>query len=120
MELPDIVERWIAAQTGKFDLEKYLSLFTEDVTFRDGETGKTIHGKQELSEFVRPFTQLSELSPRVRGSAVNGDTVFVEGELKGTAPTGAQMTARGAGVFRMTGDKISSFAMYMFRGNVAV
>lgn len=120
MELPDIVERWIDVQTGTFDLDRYLDLFTEDVTFRDGETGKTIHGKQNLAEFVQPFTQLCELSPNVLVYAVNGNTVFVEGELKGKAPTGARMTARGVGVFAMTGEKISSFAMYMFRRNIAV
>ena len=120
MQLPDIVSRWVKAQSGSFNLEEYLALFTDDVSFRDGESGRTIHGKRDLTEFVRPFTQLSELTPTVLQYAVNGDTVFVEGELKGKAPTGAQMTARGVGVFRMDNDKISSFAMYMFRGNIAL
>lgn len=118
MSLPNVVERWVDVFQGSLDLDEYLDLFSDDVLFRDGQTGQTTSGKTELATFVRPFTQLSDISASVLGYAVNKDTVFLEGELKAKAPTGDPVVSRGVGVFTVAGPKISSFAMYMFRQNV--
>ena len=118
MDLPNVVERWFDAFQDRFDLDDYLDLFEDDVTFFDGETGRMIHGKQDLTEFVRPFTQLSELSATLLSHATNEDKTFLEGELRGRVPTGQEMRSRGVGVFHTKGPKITSFAMYMFRQNI--
>ena len=120
MNLPEPVKRWVEIFQGSMDVDRYLDLFTEDVEFRDGESGKVAHGTAELLDLVRPFTQLSDISATVLGYAVNGDRAFLEGELSARAPSGKPVVSRGVGVFTVSGERISRCAMYMFRQNVSL
>lgn len=120
MSLPQVVERWVSIFDGSMDVDRYLELYTEDVEFRDGESGRVAHGKAELIELVRPFTLLSDISATVLGYAVNGNQAFLEGELRAKSPSGEHVIARGVGVFTITGSQISQCAMYMFRRNISL
>ena len=120
MSLPEAVARWVDVFQGSLDLESYLDLFSQDVEFRDGESGQIVHGTEELTELIRPFTQLSDMSATVLGYAVNGDQTFLEGELHARSPSGVPVITRGVGIFTVSGSKISKCTMYMFRQNISL
>ena len=120
MVLPDVISQWVESFNRTFDLEQYLELFTDDVVVADAESGHVAHGKAELAEVVRPFTQLVGLSPTVLRHGTNDDVVFLEVELTAAAPTGDRVTSLGVTVFTLEGSKIAAVSGYMFRENVTL
>lgn len=85
---PEIVARWLDVWDGSLELNKYLALFTEDVEFRDAQSGRVGRSRAELAEVARPFTQLSDTSVSLVRYATNVNEVFLEVELNAKAPSG--------------------------------
>ncbi|WP_020214109.1 nuclear transport factor 2 family protein [Flavobacterium rivuli] len=107
------------------DVEKFISLFTEDGTFNDESAGKIYTGKKELGLPVEIYaTAFPDMHRELYDMYVSGDVVVVELSLNGThkgplalpagtiPATGNEIHAPCCDVFRIINGKVQSFNCY--------
>lgn len=118
MELPRVVQEWVATWDGGLDIERYMSLWTDDVEFADAQSGRSGTGRDALQEFAQAFALLRDIEMTVRSSAQDGDDIFLEIEMRGSAPDGTPVSSVGTAIFTVAGSKLSSVRSYIIRQNV--
>jgi len=110
-EKPQISESFIAAWNSH-DVEKVISVFTDDVLYEDVAFGALNHGSAELRKFA---TSIFEAVPDVKFELVSStvdkghgtiEWVFT-GTDKGLYKTGKRFSVRGVSVIDLRGGKIS-------------
>lgn len=107
------------------DVERFISLFTEDGTFNDESAGKIYTGKNELGLPVEIYaTAFPDMHRELYDMYVSGDVVVVELSLNGThkgplvlpagtiPATGNEIHAPCCDVFRIKDGKVQSFNCY--------
>jgi steroid delta-isomerase-like uncharacterized protein len=108
---PRVAESFIAAWNSH-ELEKVLSLFTNDVVYEDVTFGAVNHGSADLRKFA---ASIFEAVPDVRFELVNStvnkghgtiEWVFT-GTDKGLYKTGKRFSVRGVSVIDLRGGRIS-------------
>jgi steroid delta-isomerase-like uncharacterized protein len=113
-------QRW-AAYWSSHDMDRLLSIFTDDCVYEDVTLGVVNHGKAELAPFARGFfTAFPDLYVEIRSRFNSGDRAAVEwsmsgtheGDLMGTPPTQNFFLLRGASAFELQGDKIRRCSDY--------
>ncbi len=108
---PRVAESFIAAWNSH-EVEKVISLFTNDVLYEDVTFGAVNHGPSDLRKFA---ASIFEAVPDVRfelvNSTVNGDHGTIEWVFTGTDKelykTGKRFSVRGVSVIDLRGGRIS-------------
>jgi len=120
-------QRW-AAYWSSHDMDRLLSIFTDDCIYEDVTLGVVNHGKAELVTFAHGFfSAFPDLYVELRSRSDFGDRATVEwsmsgtheGELMGTPPTHNFFLLRGMSAFELRGDKIQRCADYWDIGTFA-
>jgi len=115
-----IYNDWIAAWSS-YDVEKLLSLYTDDCVYEDVAMGKVNHGKEELRDFYSgTFAAFPDFKVESKSFFVSGDWVGSEwvmsgthkGDLPGMPATGKSFSVRGASVLELKGGKIKRSSDY--------
>jgi len=111
----DQLSREISAAFASHDIEKILSLYTDDVVYEDVVVGKTNHGKDELRAFMKDFIGgAPDIKMELKSIIVSGDRFCMEGVFSGTQTgnwadypaTGKSFSIRGVSVGELRDGKI--------------
>ena len=111
MQTPDIhstethatvITEWIEAANA-FDLDRYLSFFTDDAIFDDPSVGRAFPGRSGIAEYFTSYFVGYDTRTRLVALEARGEEVHVDVEFTGTFPGG-----RIGGTFDLTfaGDRI--------------
>lgn len=110
-----------AAHWSSHDMERLLSLFTDDCIYEDVTLGVVNHGKDELTTFAQGFfTAFPDFHVELRSHLDAGEWAAVEwtmsgtheGDLMGTPPTHKRFSLRGASTFELRDGKIRRCSDY--------
>ena len=106
-----IVERWVAAWNSH-DVEKVVSLFTNDVLYEDVTFGAVNHGSADLRKFASFFFEaVPDMKFELLESSVQGRRGVIEwvfsGTDKGVYKTGKRFTVRGVSIINLDHGRIS-------------
>ena len=103
------------------DMERLLSLFTDDVVYEDVTMGVVNRGRAQLRAFAEGFFGgFPDVTFEVRSSFADGSSGGVEwvmrgthkGDLPGMPATGRRIEVRGASIFEFTGGTIRRCSDY--------
>jgi steroid delta-isomerase-like uncharacterized protein len=107
----DVIAAWNA-----HDPDKILSFFSDDVLYEDLAIGKTMHGKQELAEFIKlTLNDIPDFHIEATSLIVSGDWVASEAIMSGTMAhssipgipaTGKSFSLRAASIMELSNGKI--------------
>lgn len=94
------VERWIRA-INDHDLDGVVACFADDYEDQaPARPGEQVRGSAEVrATFGRLLSALPDLRADLRGTAEDGDTVWVEWAMRGTRAGGTRMEFVGVNVF---------------------
>jgi len=106
-----IVENWAAAWNSH-DVQRVVSLFTDDVTYEDVTFGAVNHGSEELRKFAAFFFEaVPDMKFEVLNYSLQGNGGTIEWSFTGTDKnvykTGKKFTVRGVTVIAVDHGKIS-------------
>lgn len=114
-----VFEDWFSAWTSR-DVDKLVSLFTDDCTFEDVPNG-VHHGKQEVEELVRnTYEMVPDLHLEIRDVWI-GDSWFVAewqatgtnaGDFPGIPASNNRFRMRGTSVLVLREGKIHRYSSY--------
>ncbi len=109
-----MLENWASAWSSH-DVEKVVSLFTEDCVYEDVTLGVVNRGTTELETFARAtFEAFPDFKIQLTSSFVAGNWAGAEwamsathkGNLPGLPATGKRFSIRGATIYEFQGNKI--------------
>lgn len=107
---------WIGdllASIDRMDADKFVSFITDDAKFRYGSS-PSVAGKAAIREYVAQFFGMfQELRHRLVDSWIHPDTVFVQGDVTYTTRDGSEMTLPFLNCFKMRGDKVQEYLIYI-------
>jgi ketosteroid isomerase-like protein len=108
--------RWIEdlfASIDEMDAEKFVAFMTDDAQFRYGSNEPTV-GKSAIGEYVRQFFGMfKRLRHQLIGSWSHPDAIFIQGEVTYVKPDGSELTLPFLNCFKMRGDKIHEYLIYI-------
>jgi ketosteroid isomerase-like protein len=111
-----ILHDWIAAlfaAIDRQDAEAFAGFVTEDARFVFGNL-PAVEGRAAIRDFVAGFfASIRSLSHDVPDAWQAGDTVICRGEVSYTRHDGSVLTVPFANVFRMEGDRVRDYRIYM-------
>lgn len=109
----DVVERWMSA-INRRDLEAVASCFAED--YEDeapARRGEFVHGREQVrSNFQRFFSSMPDIRAILRAVVEDGNTVWMEWEMRGIRPDGTEMEFVGVNVFQVSEGMLSRGRIY--------
>ena len=109
---PEWITDLLASIDG-MDADRFVSFLTDDATFRYGSNPPT-EGKQAVRQYVAGFfTMFKALRHTPLGSWSHPDAVFVQGEVEYTRHDGSAIAVPFLNCFRMSGDKIQEYLIYI-------
>jgi len=109
---PAWIEDLFASIDGK-DPERFVSFLTNDATFRYG-SNPPVEGKAAIREAVAGvFSMFRALSHRLEGAWAHPDAVFVQGVVQYTLHDGRAVPVPFVDCFKMQGEKIREFLVYV-------
>ena len=100
---------------GSHDIEKVLSIYSDDCLYQDFALGRTNRGKEELEAFAKStFTWSPDIQFEVRSAYSSGDWAVCDWIMKGThtgatpglLATGKNFSLYGASIMQIRNDKI--------------
>ena len=95
------------------DTDKFCSFITDDGVFRFGNM-PPVTGQEKIHELVGGFfASLKALAHTVPDSWEIGDVVITRGEVTYTRHDDSKHTVPFCNVFKMAGDKIADYAIYI-------
>lgn len=95
------------------DTDKFCSFITDDGVFRFGNM-PPVTGQEKIHELVGGFfDSLKGLAHTVPDTWEIGDVVIIRGEVTYTRNDDTRHTVPFCNVFRMDGDKIADYAIYI-------
>jgi ketosteroid isomerase-like protein len=101
------------ASIDAMDPDTFVSFVTDDAVFRYGSNPPT-DGKPAIREAVAGFFSMFKgLSHTLEGRWVAGETVFVEGQVHYERHDGSTVTLPFMNCFKMRGDKIREYLIYI-------
>lgn len=115
-----VVQEFLAAWSAH-DVDRLLSLFTDDVDYVDVPVGAVLHGKEELRAFAAGWFAVSpDITFEPTATVVTGSRAAAEwvgsgtqhGDLPGMPATGKPWQVRGASVMELAGGKIKRCTDY--------
>jgi ketosteroid isomerase-like protein len=111
-----ILHDWIAAlfaAIDRQDAEAFAGFVTEDARFVFANL-PAVEGRAAIRDFVAGFfVSIRSLSHDVPDAWQAGDTVICRGEVSYTRHDGSVLTVPFANVFRMAGDQVRDYRIYM-------
>lgn len=111
-----ILRDWIAAlfaAIDRQDADAFAEFVTEDARFAFGNL-PAVEGRVAIRDFVAGFfSSIRALSHVVPDAWQAGDTMICRGEVSYTRHDGSVLTVPFANVFRMEGDKVRDYRIYM-------
>jgi ketosteroid isomerase-like protein len=109
---PAWVEK-LFASIDAMDPEAFVSFVTDDATFRYGSNPPTV-GKPAIRDGVAAFfSTFKGLGHTLEGTWTHTDTVFVQGQVHYMRHDGSTVTLPFINCFRMQGDKIREYLIYV-------
>jgi steroid delta-isomerase-like uncharacterized protein len=115
--LNDYLAAWNA-----HDVERLLSLCTDDFVFDEVSMGMVIRGKKEAKDFINStFVDFPDLKIELKSNFNTGDrgagewvmsATFAHSSFPGMPATGKRFSVRGASVFEVRKGKVSRETMY--------
>lgn len=112
MNLRDWIDCLFAA-IDRQDADAFAGFVTEDACFVFGNL-PAVTGRAAIRDFVAAFFgSIRAVSHRVPDVWQVGDTVICRGEVSYTRHDGSTLTVPFANVFRMEGDKVRDYRIYM-------
>jgi ketosteroid isomerase-like protein len=97
----------------EMDSDKFVTFLTEDAQFRFGNA-PAVYGKQAIREAVAGFFgTIKDISHKNLNLWVNSDSVVYEGEVTYTRHDGSKLTIPFMNKFKMVGDKIKDYFIYI-------
>jgi ketosteroid isomerase-like protein len=112
MDQPAWVEQ-LFASIDAMDADAFVSLVTDEATFRYGSDPAS-EGKRAIREAVASFfSMFKELGHTLEGTWVHSDTVFVKGQVHYTRHDGSTISLPFLNCFKMRGDKIQEYSIYI-------
>lgn len=111
-----ILHDWIAelfSAIDRKDADAFAGYVTEDARFAFGNL-PAVAGRAAIRDFVAGFfASIRAVSHQVPDAWQAGDTVVCRGEVSYTRHDGSILTVPFANVFRMDGDKVRDYRIYM-------
>lgn len=97
------------------DLDALADCFHEDLHSEDiGHTAHTIEGREQLRQsWELMLKEVPDLRAELRGTAVEGDTVWGEWRVYGTRRDGSILDLRGVAISRVQDGRIVSSRRYL-------
>ncbi len=120
-DLERLLENWAAAWSSPTNMEKLVSLFTDDCVYEDVTMGIVNHGKTELRSFYQfIFGAFPDFKVELRSYFVAGNWAGAEwlmsgthkGDLPGLPATNKPCAIRGSTVCELQGGKIKRNSDY--------
>lgn len=112
MAQPAWIDGLFASIDGK-DADRFVSYLTNDAVFRYG-SNPPAEGKAAVREAVAGvFTMFRSLTHTLEGAWVHPDAVFVQGTVHYTRHDGATISLPFVDCFKMQGEKIREFLVYV-------
>lgn len=118
---------WASAWSSVDALDRFLSLFTEDVRYEDVAAGHELRGKAELEGFYRlSRNAFPDFKVSVTSFLIESDRACAEwemtgtqlGDLPGLAATGKQISMRGVSVFERRDERLRRVTDYYDRATM--
>lgn len=107
---------WIEGLFGSIDgmdADRFVSFLTNDAVFRYG-SNPPVEGKAAVREAVAGvFSMFRALSHTIEGTWAHPDAVFVQGTVHYTLHSGATVPLPFVDCFKMQGEKIREFLVYI-------
>ncbi|MBI2135411.1 nuclear transport factor 2 family protein [Candidatus Woesearchaeota archaeon] len=101
------------ASIDAMDTEKFLGFLTDDASFKFGNADAAV-GKEAIKKAVSDFFGLIKgLSHKIINTWEVEDAVICHGEVTYTKKDDSEITLPFANIFRMKGDKISDYSVYI-------
>jgi ketosteroid isomerase-like protein len=113
-EIPPIVEAMRAALDAH-DLDGYLDFFHEDfVAERPRHPGVLVHGREEVRDsWAEIIGDVPDMRVEVPAAVQDGDTVWSEWRMFGTARSGALLEIRGVMIFGIRDGRLAWARTYL-------
>ena len=112
MGQPAWVEQ-LFASIDAMDVDKFVSFVTDDATFRYGSNPPT-EGKDAIRENVAGFFSMFKgLGHTLEGTWVHPDAAFVQGQVHYTRHDGSTTSLPFLNCFKLRGDKIHEYLIYI-------
>ena len=109
-------EDWISevfTSIDQMEADKFVSFLTEDAVFRYGSSPAVV-GESAIKAHVEHFFGMfGKLSHKLLGSWNHSDAIFVQGEVTYTTHQGTDITLPFLNCFKMQGDKIKEYLIYI-------
>jgi ketosteroid isomerase-like protein len=114
-QAPTTVLRRLLAAMNAHDVEAMVSCFAEDYV---NETPihplRGFRGNEQVrTNYTQIFANVPDLHARVPRSAVDGDTLWTEWDIRGTRRDGAAFLMRGVAILDIEGNAIASARFYL-------
>lgn len=110
--MKDLVKRLFAA-IDKKDADAFVSFLTEDAAFYFANA-PVVKGRESIHNAVAQFfSALKGLQHSIQEIWESGSVVICEGKVKYTRINGSELTIPFADIFRMEGDLIKDYRIYM-------
>jgi ketosteroid isomerase-like protein len=107
---------WVSdllASIDAMDADRFVSFLTDDAVFRYGSNPPT-EGRPAVREYVAGFfTMFKALRHTALGVWAHPDAVFVQGEVEYTRHDGSAVAVPFLNCFKMQGDKIREYLIYI-------
>ena len=109
---PEWITDLLASIDG-MDADTFVPYLTDDVVFRWG-SNPPVSGRQAVREYVANFfTMFKALRHTPLGTWVHPDAVFLQGEVEYTRHDGSAVAVPFLNCFKMQGDKIREYLIYL-------
>ena len=107
---------WIGdllASIDGMDADKFVSFMTDDAKFRYG-SNPPVAGKAAIREYVAQFLGMFKgMRHELVGSWSHPDAVFVQGDVTYVTHDGSELTLPFLNCFKMFGDKVQEYLIYI-------
>lgn len=109
-----LLTRLVAAVNGH-DIEGLVVCFADDyVNETPAHPQRGFRGREQVrTNWTRLFTGIPDLHARVPHTAVDGDLLWTEWDMRGSRPDGAAFAMRGVVIFGVSGAAITSARFYL-------
>lgn len=112
--VPELVEGMRAALDAH-DLDAFVNFFREDyVGERPRHPGSPMSGREDVrTTWIEILRDVSDLRVEVPAAGQDGDTIWSEWRMYGTARSGALLEIRGVIIFGVVDDRVAWSRMYL-------
>jgi ketosteroid isomerase-like protein len=111
---PAVLQRLVAA-TNTHDLDALVACFSPDyVNETPVHPDRNFRGREQVrANWAQIFAAVPDVETTVHDWALNGESLWVEMEQRGTRPDGQPLALRGVNIFGIGDDRIRSIRLYM-------